>query len=45
MYMCVCDWVTLVYGRNWHNTKSPILKNFKIMNRNGAKKKKKLGLV
>ena len=19
MYMCVCDWIALLYSRNWHN--------------------------
>ena len=30
IYRCVCDWVTLLYNRNWHNTVNQLYFNENI---------------
>ena len=31
LHVCVCDWVTLLYSRNWHNNVNQLYFNKKLI--------------
>ena len=46
MYMCICDWVTLLYSRKWTEHCKPVkMEKIKIIYKKKKKKKKKMGIV